>query len=60
MKSPRKKKWHERAVASFPKGTFRRISAVLDKFEDRTDFLRAAIEAELVRREKKLSREAQP
>jgi hypothetical protein len=47
----RKRKWVEDAVARFPEGTFARINAVLGKTEDRTDFIREAVERELVRRE---------
>ena len=38
-------------VARFPEGTFGRITNVLEKNEDRTDFVRAAVERELKRRE---------
>lgn len=37
--------------ARFPEGTFARIAAVLSESEDRTDFVRQAVEAELERRE---------
>ena len=37
--------------ARFPEGTFERIEAVLHDKEDRTDFVRAAVERELERRE---------
>jgi len=37
--------------APFPKGTFERIAQVSRKTEDRTDFVREAVEAELKRRE---------
>ena len=47
----RKRKWVEDAVARFPEGTFARINAVLGKTEDRTDFIREAVERELARRE---------
>jgi hypothetical protein len=47
----RKKRWNEDMVARFPKGTFGRIANVLEKNEDRTDFVRAAVERELKRRE---------
>ena len=48
--------WHRgksgrRAGAQFPKGTFARIAAVLAAYEDRTDFVREAMERELQRRE---------
>ena len=38
--------------ARFPKGTFRRIKAVLKEGEERTDFVREAVERELTRRMK--------
>jgi hypothetical protein len=38
-------------VARFPEGTFGRITNVLEKNEDRTEFVRAAVERELKRRE---------
>jgi hypothetical protein len=37
--------------ARFPKGTFARIAAILNPTEDRTDFVREAVERELQRRE---------
>jgi hypothetical protein len=40
--------------ARFPEGTFERIGAVLENDEDRTDFVRLAVERELRRRERKL------
>ncbi len=48
----RKKQWAEDMQARFPKGTFVRISAVLESDEDRTDFVRKAVERELKRRER--------
>ena len=48
----RKKRWAEDMQARFPEGTFERITAVLNEGEDRTDFVRSAVEAELKRREK--------
>jgi hypothetical protein len=44
-------------VARFPEGTFDRIAAVLDDGEDRTSFVRAAVERELKRREKGAGRD---
>jgi len=44
-------KWAENMVARFPAGTFKRIKAVLGEDEDRTDFMREAVERELRRRE---------
>ena len=46
-----RKKWTEDMGARFPKGTFARIAAVLGPTEDRTDFVREAVERELRRRE---------
>jgi hypothetical protein len=39
--------------ARFEEGTFARIEAVLTDGEDRTDFVRDAVERELKRRERK-------
>ena len=47
----RKTKYPEKAVAAFPEGTFVRIAVCLGKTEDRTDFLRDAVERELQRRD---------
>lgn len=44
--------WAEDMQARFPKGTFDRIEAVLEDSEDRTEFVRVAVERELKRREK--------
>jgi hypothetical protein len=49
---PRRKRWSEDMVARFAAGTFARIEAVLAAVEDRTDFVRLAVERELARREK--------
>jgi hypothetical protein len=49
----RKKQWSEDMQARFPEGTFERIAEVLDDGEDRTDFVREAVEREIKRREKK-------
>jgi hypothetical protein len=38
--------------ARFPDGTFERIDGVLEPDENRTDFLRHAVEREIQRREK--------
>ena len=46
----RAKLWDEDMVARFPKGTFERIKAVLKDREERTDFVREAVERELERR----------
>lgn len=48
----RKKMWAEDMQARFPEGTFNRIEAVLEDSEDRTDFVRVAVEKELKRRER--------
>lgn len=47
----RPKQWSENMQARFPDGTFARIAAVLKDREDRTDFIREAVEKELKRRE---------
>lgn len=48
----RTKQWAEDMQARFPEGTFDRIQRVLGDDEDRTDFVRAAVERELRRRER--------
>lgn len=48
----RKKRWAEDMQARFAEGTFARINAVLTDGEDRTDFVRDAVDRELRRREK--------
>jgi hypothetical protein len=48
----RPRKWAQDMQARFPAGTFARIKAVLRKDEDRTDFVREAVERELERRER--------
>lgn len=48
----RPKKWDEDMVARFEKGTFKRMDAVREEKEDRTDFVREAVERELKRRER--------
>ena len=47
----RTKRWAEDMQARFPEGTFARIEAVLTDDEDRTDFVRRAVDRELMRRE---------
>lgn len=42
--------WSENMQARFAAGTFDRISKVLGEKEDRTDFIREAVERELKRR----------
>ncbi len=49
----RRKMWAEDMQARFTEGTFDRIEAVLEDGEDRTEFVRQAVERELRRREKK-------
>lgn len=44
--------WAENMQARFRAGTFGRIAKVLRDDEDRTDFVREAVERELERREK--------
>lgn len=51
----RKKLWAEDMQARFQAGTFERIEAVLEEGEYRMDFVRAAVERELKRREKRKS-----
>jgi len=48
----RKKMWAEDMQARFPEGTFERIDAVLVEGEERTAFVREAVERELKRRER--------
>ncbi len=45
--------WSENMQARFKAGTFARIARVLNGSEDRTDFVREAVERELVRREQR-------
>jgi hypothetical protein len=49
------KRWAEDMQARFAEGTFDRIAAVLEDEEDRTEFVRRAVERELARRERKAS-----
>ena len=49
-KAGRPRKWAQDMVARFPPGTFERIKQVIEQNEDRTDFVRAAVERELRRR----------
>lgn len=46
----RKMKYPEKAVGAFPSGTFAAIERVTADTEDRTDFIRTAVERELERR----------
>lgn len=52
----RKKQWAEDMQARFAEGTFTRISAVLRDGEDRTDFVRTAVEREIDAREREARR----
>lgn len=54
----RKKQWAEDMQARFAEGTFGRISAVLREGEDRTDFVRAAVDREIEAREREAKRSA--
>lgn len=45
--------WSENMQARFAAGTFARVAKVLADGEDRTDFVRKAVEAELAKREKR-------
>jgi hypothetical protein len=47
----RKKRWPERVGAKFAGGTLARIAAVLDEEEERTAFIRQAVEREIERRQ---------
>lgn len=46
-------KFIEKMLARFIEGTFARIDAVTERDEDRADFVRAAVEHELKRRERR-------
>jgi hypothetical protein len=52
----RKKRWAEVMSAKFRAGTFERIAAALRRDEDRTDFVREAVDRELARRERQLEK----
>ena len=49
----RPRQWAEDMQARFLVGTFARIEVVLGEDEDRTDFVREAVERELQRRERR-------
>ena len=49
----RKRLWAEDMVARFAAGTFARIQPLLGEGEDRTDFVREAVEREIKRRSRK-------
>jgi hypothetical protein len=46
--------------ARFPEGTFARIEAVMQADEDRTDFVRDAVEREIRRRERQPPKRRRP
>lgn len=46
----RRKLWTENMIARFAEGTFAKIAAVLLPGEDRTDFVREAVDREIARR----------
>lgn len=48
----RKKQWTQDMQARFAGGTFERIAAVLVDGEERTEFVRISVDAELKRRER--------
>lgn len=52
----RKKLWAEEMQSRFQAGIFARIERVLNKDEDRTEFVRQAVERELKRRERQNGR----
>jgi hypothetical protein len=55
----RKKQWAQDMQARFAEGTFERIAPLLVLGEDRTDFVRVAVEREIKRRER-LARPTKP
>lgn len=54
----RKKEFTERILAPFRDGTLARIAAVLEGEEDRTAFIRDAVERELKRRERQQNKQS--
>ena len=56
----RKKRWPERVGAKFAAGTLDRIGAALADGEERTAFIREAVERELARREKAAAKANSP
>jgi hypothetical protein len=52
----RKKMWSEDMQARFEEGTLDRIDAVREDGETRTDFVREAVDRELKRRERAMSK----
>lgn len=55
----RKKQWAQDMQARFAEGTFERISPLLVSGEDRTEFVRVAVEREIKRRER-IARPSKP
>jgi hypothetical protein len=53
----RKMLWPDKMIAALPAGTFDRMAAVLEEDEDKTDFIREAVDRELRRRERKRDKE---
>jgi hypothetical protein len=53
----RKKRWPERVGAKFAGGTLARIATVLGEDEERTAFIRQAVEREIERRQMAAKRE---
>ena len=56
----RPRQWREDMQARFARGTFARIEAVLRQNELRTEFVREAVDREIVRREKEKGRRSDP
>jgi len=56
----RKLRWSERVGAKFAEGTLARIAAVLTDKEERTAFIREAVEREIERRESGQKRRPSP
>ena len=56
----RKMLYPEKCIAPFAAGTFARIGQVLGEGEDRTDLIREAVERELQRRSRGLSKTPNP
>lgn len=53
----RKMLYPEKMIAPFPEGTFERMKPLLAQGEDKTDFIRKAVQAELDKREKAAKRQ---
>lgn len=56
-KMGRKMLYPEKMIAPFPEGTFERMKPLLAQGEDKTDFIRKAVQAELDKREKAAKRQ---